>query len=418
MKQTLSSTFIRPRYGSFCFADIPQTIKHLLTGVEPSALSPDVFGALPQTYETVILFFIDSFGWHFFEKYADHYPFLKKIGNEGVVSRLTAQFPSTTTAHVTCIHTGLAVSQSGLCEWQYYEPQLDALITPLLFSFAGTTKRDTLQPTGIAPKKLFPTHTIYQDLKRCGVSTHVFQPIEYARSVYSEAVLRGSNIAPYKTLPEALINLTLLLEQQNRSSYYFLYFDKLDAICHKYGPNSPQAEAEIDALFTVLDRLFFQKLAGKLSNTLFMMIADHGHLEVDPKATIYLNQESRFSEIQRYFKTNRAGELIVPGGSGRDMFIYFKDDLLTEGQAFLAKRLTGQAEVHQTQSLIDQGLFGPTPPSSTFLSRIGNVIILPLENKVVWWYEKGKFEQNYYGLHGGLSRQEMEIPLLLYNFSN
>ena len=28
------------------------------------------------------------------------------------------------------------------------------------------------------------------------------------------------------------------------------------------------------------------------------------------------------------------------------------------------------------------------------------------------WYEPGKFEQKYYGHHGGLTPQEMEIPLL------
>jgi hypothetical protein len=32
--------------------------------------------------------------------------------------------------------------------------------------------------------------------------------------------------------------------------------------------------------------------------------------------------------------------------------------------------------------------------------------------EAVWWYEKDKFEQRFYGHHGGLTPQEMEIPLL------
>jgi hypothetical protein len=30
----------------------------------------------------------------------------------------------------------------------------------------------------------------------------------------------------------------------------------------------------------------------------------------------------------------------------------------------------------------------------------------------VWWYEAGRFEQGFYGSHGGLTREEMETLLL------
>ena len=55
-----------------------------------------------------------------------------------MVEKLTAQFPSTTAAQITTIHTGQTVGEHGLFEWNYYEPVLDAVIAPLLFSFAGS----------------------------------------------------------------------------------------------------------------------------------------------------------------------------------------------------------------------------------------------------------------------------------------
>ena len=64
--------------------------------------------------------------------------------------------------------------------------------------------------------------------------------------------------------------------------------------------------------------------------------------------------------------------------------------------------------------MIDQGYFGPSSMSDTFLSRVGNLVILPFAGESVWWYEKDRFEQKYRGHHGGLTRDEMEIPLMLY----
>ena len=115
---TFSQRFIQPLYASYCFANIPQTIMYLLTGQGSSALPLDVFGKLPTKYDKVILFFVDAFGWRFFERYAEKYAFLKTVLDAGVVSKMTSQFPSTTAAHATCIHTGLDVGQSGVYEWQ------------------------------------------------------------------------------------------------------------------------------------------------------------------------------------------------------------------------------------------------------------------------------------------------------------
>jgi hypothetical protein len=94
------------------------------------------------------------------------------------------------------------------------------------------------------------------------------------------------------------------------------------------------------------------------------------------------------------------------------MFLYIKDEMLAEAQDFLGKRLMGRAEVIQTEWLIDGGYFGPLI-SSQFRARVGNLVILPHRYESVWWYEKDKFEQRFYGHHGGLTPQEMEIPLLI-----
>lgn len=409
--------FIKPRYGSHCFSDLPSTLKYLLTGVGAPSLAPDLLERFEPRYETVILFFIDSFGWRYIEQYGDDYPFLRRLAQEGQIAKLTSQFPSTTAAHVTTIHTGLPVGQSGAYEWQYYEPQVDAVIAPLLFSYAGTRQRDTLDATQYAPARLFPYSTFYQDLASYGVESTILQHREYTPSTYSDVVFQGARVIPYNTLPEALVNLQLCLAQHHTPAYYFLYFDKIDALSHQYGPSSPQLEAELDMFLTAMDRLFERKLRGRQSRTLFVMTADHGQIETDPNTTIYLNRETRFAGLDTYLKTNRNGDLLAPAGSARDFFLYVKDEGLDEAHAFLTERLADEADVVKTAWLIDAGYFGPPPMSDFFLKRVGNLVILAHGNQTVWWYEKGKFEQRLYGIHGGLSRQEMEIPLCLYDFA-
>jgi hypothetical protein len=113
-------------------------------------------------------------------------------------------------------------------------------------------------------------------------------------------------------------------------------------------------------------------------------------------------------------KQDRQGKPIAPAGSPRDFFLYVRDELLEEAQAFLTRRLAGRAAVYRTADLIGSGFFGAAPVSDAFLGRVGNLVVLSYRGESVWWYEKDRFEQNYFGHHGGLTPQEMEIPLLAW----
>jgi predicted AlkP superfamily pyrophosphatase or phosphodiesterase len=200
----------------------------------------------------------------------------------------------------------------------------------------------------------------------------------------------------------------------NTPTYYFLYFDRIDAAGHQYGPHSEQFEQAVDMFLRAMEQQFYQTLSGKVQHTLFIMTADHGQMEVSPSTTFYLNREAR--EIERYLKTNQKGHFLVPAGSARDMFLHIEDEHLDEAIAYLEKRLAGRAEVHRTQELLAQHFFGLHEPSPEFLSRVGNAVILPYQNGSVWWYEEGRFKMSFLGNHGGLTPEEMHIPLALLPF--
>ncbi|HLZ61621.1 MAG TPA: alkaline phosphatase family protein [Ktedonosporobacter sp.] len=422
-----STNFVKPLYGSYNFANIPATIEFLLrpasdratpenTRTSSSTLPLDVFGNLPTRYDKVVLFFIDAFGWSFFERYAEKYHILKGIAADGVISKITSQFPSTTAAHTTCIHTGLDVAQSGIYEWQYFEPLVDDLITPLLFSYARDgIKRDTLLRSQVPSTAFYPQQsTLHQRLQEQGILSHVVQPQSFTPSTFSDIVLHGATIHPYKHLHEAFPLLTQLITTNTTPGYYFFYFGGIDAFCHNHGPRSQDFESMVDYCFTQMDQLFYQPMREKARNTLFMLIADHGQLEVNPQATFYLNQQ--IPGIERYLQTNSSGRPLVPAGSARDMFLYIRNEYVDEAIAILQKHLAGRAEIYRTQDLLAQHFFGLHEASPALLSRLGNVVILPYANETVWWYEEGVFEMHFYGHHGGLTPEEMETPLLLLPF--
>lgn len=384
--------FVKPRYDEGGFAGIPNRII-------------DTFRS--KNYDAVVLFFVDAFGWRFFERFQDA-PFIKRIAKQGRIEKLTSQFPSTTAAHVTTMHTGLPVGLSGVYEWIYYEPSVDRTISPLIFSFAGAKARE-LDPKKVKPEALYPKGTLYADLKKLGVESFNYGIRDHTPSIYSNAVMQGSDIRAFKTLSEAFVNVGSLLAAQTVPTYIHLYFDRIDSLAHEYGPTSPQAEAEIETFLLMMEH-YFDRIFGGKKRILFLMTADHGMCEVDPQTTVYLNTDWGFSGFDKFIRANRRGHLIVPAGSARDMFLYIKKGMVDEAHAFLEKRLAGRADVIKTDVLIQEHYFGPDV-SERFLERVGNLVILPYRHETVWWYEKGNFEMTFFGHHGGLTPQEMETVL-------
>lgn len=389
-------TFVQPRYDSGGFSSLPGRVAEYFNR---------------DQYDTVLLFLLDGFGWRQFERFQDE-SLLKELSHKGRVVKLLAQFPSTTAAQLTTIHTGQPVGEHGVFEWNYYEPKLDAVIAPLLFSFAGTLQRDTLKTVDANPKMVLPGKTIYKTLANQGVKATIFQHREYTPSTYSNAMFRGAHSVGYRTLAEGLVNLGETMAKATGRVFLNFYFDRIDGISHEYGPESSQSAAEIQSVLMTLEA-FFRRNIRPRGRTLVMLTADHGQSEVDPRTTVFINTDPRFSGVTDYFRRSRDGKLVAPGGSCRDFFLYIREGLVDEACEFLATRLEGKAEVWKVAEMITAGNFGSTI-SAEFRGRVGDLVILPYRRESVWWYEKDRFNQKYYGHHGGLSAEEMEIPLLTW----
>lgn len=393
----------RPLYEGYGFAQIPSLVRSLLCGAE-TGMAPSVVDR-SRPPKAVVTLLLDGFGWRFFERFESELPFLRRLVRDGVVSKLSAQFPSTTAAHVTTLHTGLPVGESGLFEWQYLEPTLGAVFMPLPGLTVTATGASAVRRP---PPGTYPDTTLYAELRQLGLPTFCYQSARYADSAYSRAVTAGAEMIPFRTLPEATVELVQRIETLNRPSYHCVYFDVIDTIAHAHGPSSRHLEAEVRAVFHLLEDQLPSALAG--TDTLMLITADHGHIAVDPARTVEL--DVAFPALPGWLETGRDGRPLAPAGSARDQFLYVRPEYLDEAEATLRSGLDGVATVHRVDALVEDGWFGPVGPR--LRARLSPLVVLPLPNEQVWWSGDGRFAQAMRGHHGGLSPDELEIPLLAW----
>ncbi len=398
--------FVKPDYTRNNFSLLP-ALAHSLLGAAPR---PAVDLSLPQShYDRVIVILADAFGWQFVAKARQRHAILSAAQQ----IRLTAQFPSTTAAHITTWHSGLPVGQHGQLEWQYYDPAADDIISPLPFSYGGQLLRDRLWLHGLRPEDLYIRSSFYLQMQQEDITATILQPAAYTPGTFTSYLCTGATMQPYKTLAHALVYIQRWLQESRPPAYLAFYFPQIDTLCHQYGPNAPETWAEIDLFFHALDSLLLGPRTPGNGKTLILLTADHGQTAVSPKETRYLNTDPAFRALLPLLRRNRRGEYLAPSGSPRDMFLYIQPEKIQEAADILQAGLQSWAEVRRTETLIDEGYFGPTV-SPAFRQRVGDLVILPTAHKCVWWYEKGRYEQRFYGHHGGLSADEMEIPLIAW----
>ena len=413
---------VRPLYDSYSFANISGSICRWL-GADPAkatrALPADVLGSLPTHYDKVVLVLIDAFGWAFVEPLLHSDPFLRRFADQGVVSVLTSQFPSTTSAHMTTLHSGQPVGETGVFEWFYYEPLVDRVIAPLLYALATDHGRDTLDPRTAPPEKLYPARTVYESLTERGVHLYAHMSHTLTDSVYTKTMLKGSTIIPSLSYSGALVDLANTLARDPAPAFHFLYEPIIDTMLHVYGPGAPQVQAEIATLLYALEHTLHTALAttsaSSAHKTLLLLTADHGQIDNKLAETFYLDQHD--PGLVDLLRKDKRGEPIVPGGSSRDMFLYVQPDRVAEAYTRLTSLLGDKAEVRLTSDLIAEGYFGTTTPSPEFMSRVSELVILPRPGQLVYWNgNRHRFAQKYRGMHGGLTPQEMEIPFLALSY--
>lgn len=377
-----------PLTGTYCFAAIPDTIAWLAGAAGAPGIPAASLDGLRAPYERVVLVLADALGWHRLTDFADE-PFARRLLDQGHVVRLTTQFPSTTTAHVTTLCTGGPVGQTGLYEWHQYHELAGGIVLPLMYARPG----DLPGSLDVDPDAFYDFgETFVQRLVRHGVPATTFQNAMYAASPFSQHALAGAEVVPFYEPAEAL-ELATKVER----GFAFAYLDAVDSACHAAGPGSAEATEATRLVLAALEQLATTLPAG----TLLAVTADHGQLPADPARTLYLNE--LWPELEQLLAYP------APAGSPRDVFLHARPGCSDEIVGGLRERLGELAIVEPIDVLIQDGLFGEV--GDRLRNRLGDVVVLPVEGQEAWWHAPPVWEQHLLGHHGGLTAEESHTYL-------
>lgn len=346
-----------------------------------------------------VLIVIDSLGYENLMKIRKKSKVVEKILKKFKIKKITSVFPTTTSAAVTALRSGQHPQDHGLYEWIIYSHELNMRIFPL--PFMPVDEKDERQFNKKASKRIITHKSIFKEMRKNGISTYEITPIELKDSIYS-SINKADYGYGYKKPYEIFIKLKNVVENAKKKSVFYVYLPYYDGEEHNNGPYSEEAIAVIETIFERLERDFL----NKVKNVNVLITADHGCIEI--KKEINLQSKKWFkTKIKNSFKkVNKKS--ILPTGSPRDLILHINPEKKEFVINFLKKKVGKYAEIKDIDKMIKENFFGNKKPSPKFLLNIGNVMILPKKGILINF----EGESGYKGMHGGLSKEELFVPLL------
>ena len=362
---------VYPDYKN-CIANVPNSIlKYYGIGLVGDPL-PLLDQYLNKPYKNVVLLLLDGMGKNILEKH---------LSSEGTFRKnlkdiYKSVFLSTTTAATTSLLSGLQPCQHAWLGWDCYYPQIDKNVTAFLNTVQGTK-------TPAADFNVARTFTPYENIV----------------DKISKGGVRTCHIAPYLLPDKEDITIDFICKKikeycdEPERKLVYAYWNNPDGDLHRFGVNSKEVhEGLIHIEKTVT------KLAETLTDTLFIITADHGHLDTDgvkiqnyPKIMDYLERMPSLEPRALNF-------FVKPGKEA-----FFEKEFNKEfGSKFILMPM---------QEALDKKLFGDKAPEvwhKCFRSMLGNYLAIATDDLSIF------FDDDFLlSMHGGLTEEEMLIPLIV-----
>ncbi|WP_436907056.1 alkaline phosphatase family protein [Halosimplex marinum] len=391
--------YLRPDYDGYCFGNVGPTVTDLF-GVDTGRRLPgDVFTGVDTDVSHVVLLVVDGFGLDRWRTDADRYELFDALDTHGTVTPLTSVYPSETGSAIPTLHTGRTPAEHGMLGWEWYDPEVGAVVQGLPF----TTKGDGDSATDVLdPADLFTGDPIYDALAADGVGVHAVQPESIAGSPSSEAMLGAAEDHPAANAAEMALEVRRTLESADGPTLCYAYFGMADAVAHSAGTDSADHRAQLGAVADAVQRQLVEGLDPETAaETLLLVTADHGLVDTDPDDYVDVCAVDGVADSLR---TDPDGDPVPPVGSPRSVHLHLDGAPPDRVAVALDEEL--DAFVTTGEAALADGLFGPDPCERA-RRRAGDVV-LSHRDRTAWYDDEDHL--GHVGNHGGLHPEEMLVP--------
>ena len=382
----------RPNYSGNGLLNLMSSIIRARGGRSPHRMLAGLPASGIRTHKKVVLLLIDGLGANQLRHFVS-----RGKGRQFLAlhtwQKITTICPATTAAAVTTLATGASPAEHAVLGWHLHLHDLGMVGTILPF----VTRTDT----PIAPADF--------DLNAYLALPTSLATMRGRRVLISQGAIpksRTSMAQPWWTERRSFENLDGLLRHLRafaRSpgrAYAYAYWPTYDTLCHEYGPQGrPPARhlAEIDAFLARAQRALAD------TDTLLLVTADHGHMQT--RVGIDL------SAIPGFYDTLAA----LPSGDARMAQCFVRPARVKEFLRLTrSPPLADSAACASHAEILRSGILGPGKPHPALANRLGDYVLFASpDHAFLYPTALATPRQAKKGNHGGLSSDELDIPLFV-----
>jgi predicted AlkP superfamily pyrophosphatase or phosphodiesterase len=379
----------RPDYKGNSLVNLMSSIIIASGGKAKYAQLKKLKGEQISKYRNILFVIIDGMGYDFLRNYC-RYSFLES----NCKSSITSVFPPTTASAVTTIMTGLAPQQHAVTSWFMHLKEVGSTVAVLpnipRFGFVPLDAFD-FKKTDFIDAVPF-TNSISRDYY--SVIPDFFKNSFYNQETDIERMPYSSYLGFIRQTTKAIKKKPI---KSNRKKLIYSYWPKYDSLAHNFGYNSPEAIEH----FWKLDKSFKRiSESMKGTDTLMIITADHGFMNTEQ--VIFLHDHPKLMECLSQSLT----------GEPRSPHFYIHVDKKKEFESYM-ENLGKYGVLKTRKQVIEEGWYGQYKPNPKLMHRIGDYIFL-CKKGVIFRDNLANDEPDFdIGNHGGVSREEMLIPLII-----